>query len=77
MILTKEVVNILAPRHGKTSCSDNNMVNGFGGWTGKYDQDTGKKVISSPYCNRCYLLDHLGSDTDNLEFEIRIFLYHR
>jgi hypothetical protein len=77
MILTREIINILTPVHGRTSCSDTKQINGCGGWTGKYNEDTGKKVINYPDCNRCYLLNHEGEDTDNLEFGIQVTLWEQ
>jgi hypothetical protein len=70
MIITKEWVDIVTPNHGRTSCDDNNLANSFGGWNGKYNRNTGKKEIDYPRCNRCYLLDHIGENTEDLEFEI-------
>ena len=76
MILTKEIIDVLTPEHGRTSCDDDNISNSFGGWTGKYNEDTGQKVIRYPRCNRCYLLDNIGSDIDSLEFKIEVGLRH-
>ena len=70
MILTKEFVDSIAPEHGRTSCSDTNLSNGFGGWEGTYNEKTGEKVIRYPRCIRCYLLCNLGMDTKDLDFEI-------
>lgn len=67
--ITKEYVDRVAPEHGRTSCSDGNLSNRFGGWTGKYNRGNGNKEIQVPRCTRCYLLDHLGEDIDDLEFE--------
>lgn len=70
MYINQEFVNKVAPTHGRMSCSDSNHSNAYGGWNGKFDPDTGEKVIRYPRCTRCYLLDHLGCDTNDLEFEI-------
>lgn len=70
MILTREEIDRIAPTHGRTSCNDDHRINSFGGWEGKYDVDTGKKDIRYPRCNRCYLLDHLDANTDDLDFEV-------
>lgn len=72
MKITKELVDSLFPRHGRTSCSDDNLTNGFGGWDGKYCPDTGKKEIRYPRCGRCYLLRHLGEDSRDMEFDWRV-----
>jgi len=75
MILTREFVDTFAPRHERTSCSDDNLENRFGGWDGHYEPGTGRKSIRYPRCNRCYLLDHVGDETDNMEFEIEVRLF--
>jgi len=77
MIITKEVIDILAPKHGRTSCSDENLSNAYGGWTGKYDVDTGRKKIIYPRCNRCYLIDNIGMEMDNIEFKFELFISHK
>jgi hypothetical protein len=77
MVLTKEIVDALAPEHGRTSCDDGNLANSHGGWNGKYDENTGRKVINYPRCNRCYLLDHLGEDLDKLSFRVNVCLEWR
>jgi hypothetical protein len=74
MKITKEIVDAIAPEHGRTSCNDNDLANRFGGWSDRYNEKTGKKVIHYPRCNRCYLLDHVGCDTDSLEFKITVIL---
>lgn len=74
MKLTQEVIDIIAPNHGRTSCSDERIINGYGGWSGKYDRDTGHKEIRVPRCTRCYLLNNLGEDVESLEFRIETHL---
>lgn len=63
-----ELINIIAPEHSRTSCSDENICNGF------YHVDTeeweiGYKTISTQYhegCARCALLDLAnGRSEDN------------
>jgi hypothetical protein len=39
-----QLIDLISPEHGRTSCSDDNNFNGFGGRT-------------APRCNRCALLD--------------------
>lgn len=54
-----ELINIIAPEHSRTSCSDENLSNGFyhkasDEWEEEY------KVIRKDYnprCTRCALLD--------------------
>lgn len=43
--LTIEQVNFIAPEHGRTSCSDENLINGW--YSAEYNK---------PRCNRCALL---------------------
>lgn len=45
MNVTQEIVDWLAPEHGRTSCDDSNIMNGWG--TAAYD---------GCRCNRCALL---------------------
>lgn len=66
MIITKEVIDVLTPNHGRTSCSDENPCNG--GYKIECHKFQGvvieKMWKDFPRCNRCFLLDHLGYDTD-------------
>lgn len=72
MVITREWVDIVCPEHGRTSCNDQNLNNSYGGWDGKFNPDTGRKVIHYPRCHRCYLLDNIGADTDKLEFHVSV-----
>lgn len=76
MQITEEFINAIAPVHGRTSCNDENICNGYGGWTGKYDPNTGKKVIEYPRCIRCYLITHLGYQMDELKFRVEPALWY-
>jgi len=67
MLITQEFIDTIAPEHGRTSCSDTDTSNGYGGQDG-YNPKTGEPNIRYPRCNRCYLLNHIGEDTANLEF---------
>jgi len=67
--LTQQAIDFVAPEHDRTSCSDTDTGNGYGGWSGKYNPN-GSKEIHFPRCTRCYLLNHLEEDTDTLEFKI-------
>jgi hypothetical protein len=71
-VITKDWVDDVAPTHGRTSCSDADLANASGGWTGEFDVRTGKKKIDYPRCSRCYLLDHVGERIDSLDFEVRV-----
>lgn len=49
-----ELIDIICPEHGRTSCSDDNINNGF------YFEDEESNVISKKYlprCSRCALLE--------------------
>lgn len=76
-ILTQELVDILVPKHGRTSCSDSNICNGSGGWEGKYNTDTGKKEIRYPRCTRCYLLNNVGCKLSSMAFSLSVSLDYR
>lgn len=69
-VLTKEFINMYYPEHGRTSCDDQNLTNSYGGWSGRFDRDTGHKEIRYPRCIRCYLLSNLGSKLKDLEFTL-------
>lgn len=71
MIITREWVDTVTPTHGRTSCSDDNVINGYGGALDTFDRTTGEREIRYPRCNRCYLLDQVGCDTADLEFEVK------
>jgi hypothetical protein len=77
MIITKDWVDQFCPDHDRTSCSDDNLSNAHGGWTGYYSRKTGKKEIQYPRCSRCYLLDNIGMNTDDLEFKPYVEVYLR
>jgi hypothetical protein len=71
--ITKEWVDIVTPKHGRTSCDEASpFINGsyriedvvFKGVVIE------RKVESYVRCLRCYLLDNLGSDTEHLDFKI-------
>jgi hypothetical protein len=44
--LTKDVIDALAPEHGRTSCSDSNLANGWGSHSS-----------GGARCSRCAMLD--------------------
>ncbi len=44
--LTESMVDVLVPHHGRTSCNDVNLCNGFG-----------HSDLTMPRCNRCALLE--------------------
>lgn len=74
-LITPAVIDLLCPEHGRTSCSDDNICNASGGWSGRFDPDTGKKVWWIPRCSRCYLLDNLGRNFEDLELEVNVNVY--
>ena len=77
MLLTSALVDTVVPEHGRTSCSDDNLANAYGGWNGKYNPNTGEKIIHFPRCNRCYLLANLGKDLADLPFQLELSLTKR
>jgi hypothetical protein len=78
MIINREWIDTVCPEHSRTSCDDDNLNNSCGGWTGYYDRKTGKKEINYPRCSRCYLLNNVGMEIDDLEFipEVVVYLYY-
>lgn len=73
-VLTQEIVDVVAPKHDRTSCTDADLANSYGGWSGRYSEKTGKKVFDFPRCTRCYLLYHLHEDVSKLDFKIEVTL---
>lgn len=72
MIITKEVIDVLTPNHGRTSCSDAYPGNGGYEIEDRYFQGI---VIERnwkyrPRCNRCFLLDHEGYDTALMDIDV-------
>ena len=69
MIITKDIIDILTPKHDRTSCSDTDPYNG--GYEIEDQIFRGIVIERSwkyrPRCNRCFLLDHIGYDTDYME----------
>jgi hypothetical protein len=70
--ITRELIDRFIPEHSRTFCSDDNLCNKFEGLTGKYDVNIGEKIIYYPRCNRCYLLDYIGENFEELEFNVEI-----
>lgn len=68
-MITQEIIDILTPKHDRTSCSDSDPCNG------SYEiEDRRFRCIVferiwkyRPRCNRCFLLDHIGYDTDYMK----------
>lgn len=46
-VVTREMIDVLHPEHGRTGCSDGNTCNGWGS----------SRDNSSPRCTRCALLE--------------------
>lgn len=55
MLLTQTIVDVLAPKHGRTSCSDEKPTNSF-----EFAPPTPSGM---PRCIRCGLLDLLNGNT--------------
>jgi len=60
MIITREMIEILAESHDRTSCNDDNCANNYPNSSGFIR------------CNRCFLLAHIGSDTRDLLVKINV-----
>jgi len=73
--VTRKWVDTFVPEHSRTSCDDDNLNNAYGGFTGKYDENTGEKVVRFPRCVRCYLLDSVGCYFQDLEFKVNVEVY--
>lgn len=67
--ITKALVDIICPNHGRTSCDDECLQNRF--YEIKYEKIQGVVVSKNweqfPRCNRCFLLDNIGADTENVD----------
>jgi len=75
MKVTKELINIIAPKHERTSCNDNNTINS----SSKITEQTLHGIVIErhkeygPDCNSCFLLNNVGEDTENVEgFKVTI-----
>jgi hypothetical protein len=52
-----DLINLIQPEHSRTSCSDENIFNGF------YVEDNGVINPKYPYrCKRCALLEIIDSE---------------
>ena len=49
----KEFIDFICPEHGRTSCSDDNISNGF--YLEEYEETINEKYY--PRCARCALLE--------------------
>lgn len=73
MIITKELVDIICPNHERSGCNDEYPINS--------DFDIGemtfkgivieRKLNRGPECKRCFLLDNIGIDVEEL-YRIKI-----
>jgi len=50
--LTKEMIDLITPEHGQTTCCDDNIINGW------------SEIGCIPRCNRCALLQIWEKKTD-------------
>lgn len=69
MIITQEIIDILTPKHDRTSCSDSDPCNG--GYEIEDRRFQGIVIERNwkyrPRCNRCFLLNHIGYDTNYMK----------
>ena len=61
--LTIELINLLWPKHNRTSCSDDNLANSYV----CYESGASR-------CNRCLALDNLDMPLDMFKIEATILL---
>lgn len=73
MIITKEFVDVVAPKHGRTSCTDEDLNNSdidiediivLG-------QVVDRRIRHYYRCDRCFMLSLIGCDTKDLTFDIK------
>lgn len=64
--ITKEWIDTVAPEHGRTSCSDTDISNGYSfiktQWMGGVQVK--REFDPHPRCNRCFLLEVLVHGLD-------------
>jgi len=72
---TKEFINFICPEHNRTSCSDDNITNGF------YLEEDGETISQKYYyrCVRCALLEienkTIKRTEPNIKFIPKIFSF--
>lgn len=64
MILTMGVIDMLAPQHDRTSCTDEHT----------FLENAYKNDMGYPRCTRCYFMLNAGMDTAKLDMGIVILL---
>ena len=57
-MITKEITDLLAPTHDRTSCDDSDINNG-------YIYSENGIIKNYPRCLRCYLLNTIGFEIDS------------
>lgn len=74
-VVTKEYIDIIAPKHSRTRCSDATPFNGerYEGELVRTHDDEIIETLSPPRCNRCFLLNNMGNDIDNLGYTVILF----
>lgn len=63
----KELIDVLCPEHNRTSCSDENIGNGFSHKSDEFgNYSTTIDSVDFPRCGRCALLEiERGKSTDD------------
>lgn len=61
--LTPEMIDLLFPEHGRTSCSDEHKDNAF-----TIKKPDGR--VEGPRCNRCFMLVHKGALDPRFQIEV-------
>jgi hypothetical protein len=75
MKITMDVINILTPKHGRTTCSDSDLANGLCFIAEEKLQGVVVKrwFDPAPRCNRCFLLSNLDQQLDlRISIEVSI-----
>jgi hypothetical protein len=74
MKITREFIEFVAPRHDRTSCSDETLLNEFYQiHETKLREVVVSRTLEGPRCLRCFLLDHQDQDMpEHLELEAHL-----
>lgn len=61
-----ELIDILAPEHGRTTCSDENKSNGY--WFDENNTESGELIIKGhARCTRCALFEIVDNKISNIK----------
>ena len=73
-IITRELIDLVAPAHRNSLCRDDQLLGCFYAVIETKEDGvvTKRRLGVAPKCTRCFLLSHLGCDTDNLPDNLTI-----